>query len=491
MQENDFEKSVQKKMEGLQLTPSASVWNEVRERIRTEKRKRRMAFWWMLPLILAAGGTIFYFSQVKKTATGVIAHQETPGTSNPDGTTNSPVKVQPVTSREQSIAVETEKQQTENNPLDQLNNTRETADKITVVRAAKVTNHRQAQPTINKTNYIADNSGVKTNRNVADDIYETKETTLPTGVSPVQPVYNLPDVKTEKTNEHIMTADVTGPVNDRPDMAVLHKDEPVVAKAKAEVKTPEKTKEPESPLKISTKKKWETGLISSLGVSARVEPLTFGSFAKGGSANQQNASLPNSPTYAPPGALYGRSLFQAGVYARKQFSARTAFSTGLVYASYSTKQETGMFIDSILVIRSSGRQGYVRADGFYRSGKIYIYNNKYYLVQLPLTFEWTVNPGSQVPVSWVNGLTPSLIAGSNSLVYNPTTATYYKDKTAYNNFQLFYHTGFAARFGEDSKHPVTAGVVFNYGIIGLHKNTSTEKNNLMSFGFQLKYALKK
>ncbi|MFN8290436.1 MAG: hypothetical protein U0U70_09275 [Chitinophagaceae bacterium] len=499
MQENEFEKSVQQKMEGLQLTPSAAVWNEVKERIRMEKRRRRMVFWWMLPLMLAAGGTILYFSQVKKTGTGVIPQEETVAKAPGTGTTGaSRTNEQPETNTtglpvvtgepgKEAVAMAEQPGQAGDHTIALPANATPTHRGVN--RPGQKDLYRNQPADKNQTGYVAAQSPVKAEKNPTKDT-ENKDNEAQAVVSPVlQPVYNLPDVKTEKTNEHTTTADVTGPVEDRPDISVLRKEDAVIAKK--EVSKQEKTKEPASPLKINTKKKWETGFLTGIGVSARIEPLTFGSFAKGsGQAQQFSNAVPNSPTYTPPGALLGRTLFQAGVYTRKQLSPKTAFTTGLVYANYSTKQETGSFIDSILVITSS-RQGYVRADGFYRSGKIYVYNNKYFMVQLPLTFELIMNKDKLVPLSWVNGITPSLIAGTNSLVYNPSNATYYKDKTAYNNFQLFYHTGFEARFGEDSKHPVTAGITLNYGMIGLHKNGSTEKNNLLSFGFQLKYALKK
>ena len=52
---NDFEKQVQQKMEELQLRPSAEVWTEVEKEIRKDKRKRRVIFWWLLPLLITGG----------------------------------------------------------------------------------------------------------------------------------------------------------------------------------------------------------------------------------------------------------------------------------------------------------------------------------------------------------------------------------------------------------------------------------------------------
>lgn len=499
---NDFEKNVQQKMGEFQLTPSASVWNEVRERVRLEnKRRRRVIFWWMLPLLIAGVGAILYFSQTEnKTGDKTISHQ-------PQGSKVAPVAEQ---GTEQQPA-----DKTTASPGMEINNTvpqPPVMDKPgnNASAAANTSNNTNRTETTSTTVYvkrkpIQDNrenivsssvAGRKAKRNAVTPQNNMEDAVVnTTGNNPVRPVDNLPADVTGKTEEHIiLTADASEPVSNRPDITVLHPAADIAANKtanKPKVKEPE-TKN-ESPLvKITQKNNWETGIVLGLGVASRTSSPLSGTSEKAQSVYAvPNASVPNSPVYTPPGALLGRSLFQAGIYTRKQITGRTAFTTGIQYANYSTKQETGMFIDSILVITSSRRSGYVRADGFYRSGKTYVFNNKYSLVQVPVLFEWQLGKGKEVPFSWVNGFTPSLLAGTNSLVFNNTTGAYYKDKTAYNSFQLFYNTGLSARFGADTKHPVTAGITLEYAITGLHKNRATEKNNLVSFGFQLKYALKK
>ena len=59
MQEQNFEKQVQKKLEELNLLPSDSVWKKVEEQIR-EKKDRRKIFFWLIPFALLCGGIYFY-----------------------------------------------------------------------------------------------------------------------------------------------------------------------------------------------------------------------------------------------------------------------------------------------------------------------------------------------------------------------------------------------------------------------------------------------
>src|SRR6266567_6856827 len=68
-----FEKEVQQKMEELEFSPSAAVWENVAKAVRVEKKRRVPFFWlWFLPALLLVGGTGFYLMtrQGAKTANG-------------------------------------------------------------------------------------------------------------------------------------------------------------------------------------------------------------------------------------------------------------------------------------------------------------------------------------------------------------------------------------------------------------------------------------
>src|SRR4051812_31456325 len=58
MQENNFEKRVQQKLDELQLTPSEPVWQNIELAIR-KKRERRLIFWF-IPFLLVAGGLVWW-----------------------------------------------------------------------------------------------------------------------------------------------------------------------------------------------------------------------------------------------------------------------------------------------------------------------------------------------------------------------------------------------------------------------------------------------
>src|SRR5258705_762818 len=61
MQENDFEKNVQQRMDQLQLYPSAEVWPEIERRIRKERKRRWFILWFLFPALLTGAGLTIYF----------------------------------------------------------------------------------------------------------------------------------------------------------------------------------------------------------------------------------------------------------------------------------------------------------------------------------------------------------------------------------------------------------------------------------------------
>jgi hypothetical protein len=65
MSANKFEKSVQQKMEELQLDPSGEVWQEVERRIRKEKKRRGMFFWLLLGTLLLGGASTLFIIKNK------------------------------------------------------------------------------------------------------------------------------------------------------------------------------------------------------------------------------------------------------------------------------------------------------------------------------------------------------------------------------------------------------------------------------------------
>ena len=66
MQENEFEKQVQQKMEELKLVPSAAVWQKIEPQIKKEKRRRWILI--LIPLLIALSYGGYEFLNTDKSA---------------------------------------------------------------------------------------------------------------------------------------------------------------------------------------------------------------------------------------------------------------------------------------------------------------------------------------------------------------------------------------------------------------------------------------
>jgi hypothetical protein len=110
---------------------------------------------------------------------------------------------------------------------------------------------------------------------------------------------------------------------------------------------------------------------------------------------------------------------------------------------------------------------------------------------LPLLLHWQLNKGEKLPITWDNGFLPSFLIGSNALAYDKASRKFYKDKRLYNDVQLVYHSGLSAGLFKNSKHPLTAGVFYNYPFSRLQKISPPDYNYLGSFGIKMNWLIKK
>lgn len=60
--QNDFEKQVKEKLDGLRLAPSAPVWLAVEAEIREKKDRRRLLLWLVLALLLTSAGFYWHYA---------------------------------------------------------------------------------------------------------------------------------------------------------------------------------------------------------------------------------------------------------------------------------------------------------------------------------------------------------------------------------------------------------------------------------------------
>lgn len=496
---NEFEQQVQQKLEELQLQPSGEVWEEVEKRIQKEKKRRRVIFWWLFPLLLLGGGAAVYVFNDKEEKL-IITEQN----SNPQATENSGNSTKEETKSNELNNNNTTNTNKENNQPASEQTTGINEEKIVAAGKETMPVPAQSSAITVKPAGISQkkNTGVKnrSNRNSGENMLTA---IVSTGKQKKeQPVNEKtePADKIPGTTEEIKSQ----PVADELKPAVISGNNSITVDDKKDTAAwvlPEVKKEPEAevvPVNEQTKKpkgknnKWEFGVHATAGSSGVSEGISFFDAQKSADAlsspgGQFNMAGPLAPVTgaAPQNSFY----WQAGVYAKRKLSRKTAFSTGLDLSAYSTVRATGVFIETSRMV-NNGLSNFTVAD-YYYSGTSYSYKNRYYFLQVPVSFHWQFNKGKKLPLEWQNGLSAGWMTNTNALVYSPASNVYFKDNSSFNKFQLAYQSGITARFFNKAKHPLTAGFVFNYHLSKLEKVKTTEGNHLASFGLRLGWVLKK
>lgn len=508
MRDNAFDKGVQDKMEEFRLAPSAPVWPEVERRIRERKRRRILIFWFCLAGLLLTGAGAWWMLNEKSVTPSIPVAEKNNGTAQPEinrneatsiktGQSGSPVEkgsTATATHNQSNTPVNTEstsalKTNTNTNtnksivPNTTQSNRQRTVSPATVKQSAALSvaeDKDKMQVTAINGKKTKRGVTVKNKPVVADTKPATPATTAVSGsyteagtavVSHEQQIAREPDP---------LEGLLSDKTNNKPDTNVQAK--------KDEVK-------PASPSARPKKgpRKWQTGLVLAFG-EAKLTESRFSLFSqKNFDALQSGVSTGNgnfsTSSFADSLPLKGPA-FHAGVYAKRKIGKKTSVSAGLNLAFYSGKQRVGAFVDSV---RQLGSPYNTRTNGgFYRSGSSDWYTNRYYYLQLPMLLHWQINKGTKLPpLEWENGFVPSLLTGSRALVYDQGSSIFFRNRSVYNRFSLVYQTGFTATFASRTRHPLTAGLYYNYHFSKLQGVNPPDFNHQSSYGIQFRWIFRK
>lgn len=477
MQKNDFEKNVQQRMDELQLYPSAEVWPEVERRIRKEKKRRWFVFWFLFPLLLTGAGVAIYFlsKTEEKKSNRNNNQQQIQQPVSEINRKDSLLNGQPVTT-----VVSRDSSGFENEIMTVSVTNRDTQKENTEISKIRPVKNGEPVFSFEKKKEAKRNNNLFTKTKSPPSLIEKKGKIIlaNTVTTEQQPMIvgklqdKPPQVITDTTNKSLVQVNETK----TPDDIVLAdqtKPMAIVADTSADSNKP-------APLTKKNADKWKLGITLITGLSNRI-----GGLFSGGQKNYYVSALSTSPAQFASftGDISKPGLFwEAGVYIQNNSKKKTNVSVGLSVSSFSYRQPTGPFQDSVIS---------ADANGFYRPGNSLLYNNRYYYLQIPLMIHWRVNKGNKFPMVWQNGLSPSFLLGSNALIYNYSRNIYYRDEASLNKVQLAFRSGLYARFASASRHPLSAGLFFNYNLGGFQKTFEYDRNHLLSFGVQFMLQFKK
>ncbi len=198
---------------------------------------------------------------------------------------------------------------------------------------------------------------------------------------------------------------------------------------------------------------WEAGFTGGLGISS----LTSG-------VNGQTSALAASPSsvYSYSGYPFARFAaapvtgftptirpdlsFWAGVFVQKPILKKLSLSIGLNLHYYSTRVSTGqqvinsvpgsastLFNASVVVASQSSPS--------YSPGDTHNFLNRYYFLELPVSLQWQINRGRQIPLFLEGGVSAARLMGANAIYYDQAGGMYYKDGTPSNTLFPAIHFG--------------------------------------------------
>jgi hypothetical protein len=463
MQEQNFEKQVQKKLEELNLSPSAPVWKKVEEQIR-EKKDRRRIFFWLIPVVLLGSGIYLYSvndKPVEKTGPTGIAKEilQENSNQNPSVTTrdNSTTSNDQSTTQKQSVSSTTDKPSPELKVIAERSIKKSAKNYQTVTKL--ISTRRLDENRINHEALISADKKTKERNEITEIKQETNSINADEKAQyneQMQKNEKLIDFNSEKPDDNVpvnnnnvvidssANSNTTDTINKAPSPSEI-KDTLAVAVAN-ETDTIQKTQ-----AKTKSKKSWKLSASLS-GGSSGIATSAFGNLSQGGAASldavrfynatsfAQNTG--NGPLTAPgfPSDIKNAFSFAAGAGLNKELSDRLQFSTGLFYHFYSTSISVGKKVYRADTISRENKS--IRVENFYQlpnAGETDTYKNKYHFVEVPIGVEWQVVKA--IPLQLQTGFRIGRLIKASALHYDGQQGIYYEDKELFKRTQVSFYTG--------------------------------------------------
>jgi hypothetical protein len=465
MQENNFEKKVQQRMEELNISPSGAVWDKVYARIKKEKR-RRFILWFLFAGILLLGGGAFWLSEKKDT--GMISDHtaDKKNTTDKETKEGNAVMLNKIDNREKETHEKLK--QPENKAQPAIEKGVVTEKKGALIKEFKL-------PQKFKKNYTAG----------GQDQPAKKSKYKPASIEPVEsPKANqqsdLKNADAGKILPSDLTEQKTGEIKNntdkplqKPDLdslqhgniqqpSVLNKDSVIRRTTVNDSSVKQKAENPKDPAiaaikKEPSSKKWSWGVHFTPGISSMNEQL----LSLGNTKSADFSSSPNStgggaaapragPSVSKPGLA-----FQVGVFVQRNLSRRTKFETGLQYAYYS---------DRITVGRRNGsvNQSLLDYSVIHSAGDSIKFTNRYHFLELPAGVKIQMNKKPVKPLYLNMGFNIGWMAGTNALVYDTASGgIYYNSKKHFNRLQFSLSLGLDWTLFKNDKIEWHIGPVIN------------------------------
>lgn len=437
MQENEFEKNLQQKMQALQVQPSEESWQKIKIEVAEKKRRRRGVVFFFLLAGLVISGLVITNTEAWLGKKEIARHikQELP-TESKESKENEAARSM---AGDNKLFAATKQI---SNDVNNLASTVANENRSQSFSGTKIISYpkeklHQAPASKSKTK-----GSVKTN--VVAAIAGEMEAGKEVGTVTADEVNIAAGPKLENNIASATKIDI---------VPVEKNQQPLIAKAETQEKG---AKMPAAENKKGQKKirKWQLGLTFSGGISSTGNKyLSNPLYANDVTATPGGALADSTAAYRPSKTNSGFS-FAAGVALSRNISKSFSVYAGLQYVQMNTSVKTGF---------PSRQSNGVNFESFsYGSEKNY--NNRYHFISLPVGFSAIIFPIGQSDVCVNAGASFSKLLSTNAVNFNASQRIYYNDENLFNKTQIGLNASIAFNLASRNKPALYVGPEFYYGL---------------------------
>ena len=434
MEQNNFEKNVQQKMDEFKIAPSDSVWTNVGKRIHKKEKDRKVIFilFFLIVFLLSGGYWLLNLSKnnqkSKEQISNVIEKKSSSKGTNKGDSSSANLEIDSKNNLSNRDAALLSSKKIKNfKTISVIENEKE-----------KYENHRNSNAEFTA-NRIEESSK---ERNITDLDFQLNT------IDPVQ-IEKENDADQLKVNlESKINADALSQLQSekKGEKLIVLND---LSKKNDSVKT--------------HKQHWNIGFTFSGGESSIERNLLQRSFPVADYvSNMPSGGIPSY--YFQPSPIKNSTAFIIGAFIEKNVSARGKIALGLSYKYYSLINKVGKKVDSLL---SPSAQYFSLSNSYNSFNSSHTYRNSFHYLEVPVSFKLQLNKNKKLLLSWQAGVDVSELIGSNALQFESNPGIYYHDNSIFNKTQLGVHTGLFATLFSKQNMPFTFGPYFYYSASSL------------------------
>lgn len=505
MQESNFEKQVQQKMDELTLNPSGAVWQKVADALEKRKGNRRVIAIVLLALLFVGSTVFFLLNQSTKTkfdasltdkivpqkmddiressgGNNISSKDVVPGISDRTGESRSAGSA--ILPRNASVSKTTSARQIR---IPALISPESSGQLTTSENISNPADKKVKEVVRNKSNNI----NYKNRQQVKMKISSTEPEELVNEVNAFVDTGNAVVLEDDIKIDQLVTDTINKVVTD---IGKLSADTIAVIQILREEKKVGITKVTQP----KQKAKWQFGLNFSAGFAAtkssylgiiglgNTDELKAFDPAQSNTGTTGTGSGISIP-YTPSEIKSGAGIIM-GVFIQKGVSRKTNLQFGLNYKSYNSSMQIGNRVDSNL---SYGGNLFNRDNFFYRAGTKGNYKNHFHFIELPVSVRIKLGKQNKLPVYLNSGFTISQLITTNALQFDALSGSYYRDNAAFNKTQFNISAGLLLSLSGNTNNAFLIGPDLNFSLTKM-ANSGLYKNRHYSYiGIQLRKGIGK